>query len=374
MINKNRLIKLTQDLIRLKSENPPGNEVAVAHFVSLYLKKLGLKPKVFCFAPGRDNVLAVVKGRSSSKPLLITPHLDTVPAGSGWSVSPFAAVRRGDKIYGRGASDCKGNLAVALEVIRSLREDKACLKHDLIFLATADEEACSKKGLIPILEKKIVKASYAVILDAADLTIVTAQKGLLHFTVKVFGRKAHGASPRLGRNAINGAVCLIQALAGIKLPGPRHNLLGPSTTNIGTIRGGDKVNMVADWCEFEVDIRFLPGMRAQDIVKRVKAVFNKEKVSYEISIDSVQAPFEISSGHFLVKALQKAARTCRVPARVAGSNGATVLSFFQDQHIPAVATGYGVAACMHTSDEFVRAGDLFRGAQVLERFIKDFQC
>lgn len=372
MIDKNRLIKLTQDLIRINSENPPGQEAAIASFVGSYLKKLGLKPRIFRFAPGRDNILAVIKGESSLTPLLITPHLDTVPAGSGWSFGPFTAQRRGDKIYGRGASDCKGNLAVALEVMRSLEEERVCLKHDLIFLATADEEACSNQGLIPILKKKIVKASCAIILDAADLTIVTAQKGLLHFTVKVSGRKAHGAYPQLGRNAINGAACLIQVLTRIRFSGPRHSLLQPSTINIGTIHGGDKVNIVADWCEFEVDVRFLPGMKARDIIKRVKAVFDKEDVSYKIVIDNVQAPFEIASGHFLVKALQKAAATCHVQTRIAGSSGATVLSFFQDQRIPAVATGYGVAACMHASDEFVRAHDLFNGARVLERFIKDF--
>ncbi|MEK7849191.1 MAG: M20 family peptidase, partial [Candidatus Omnitrophota bacterium] len=84
MVNRKRLIKLTQDLLRINSENPPGNERAIARFVSGYLKNMGLRPKIVSFYPNRDNVLAVLPGRRSRSSLLITPHLDTVPAGTGW--------------------------------------------------------------------------------------------------------------------------------------------------------------------------------------------------------------------------------------------------------------------------------------------------
>ncbi len=374
MINKKRLIKLTQDLIRIKSENPGGSEAAAARFVAEYLKKIGLKPERICFANGRDNILVVIKGHPSSKSLLITPHLDTVPAGLGWSFPPFKAQIQGGRIFGRGASDCKGNLAVALEVMRSLKEEKFSLPYDLIFLATADEEAGSRFGLIPILEQRIVKPSYAVVLDAADFTIVTTQKGMMHFKVKVAGRKAHGAYPHLGINAVNGAARLIRALEGIKFGASPHKLLGLPTVNVGRIQGGDKVNMVADWCEFEVDIRFLPGMKARDVLKRVRAVFNQKKVSYKIAVDVIQEPYKIEEGHFLVRSLTAAAAGCCVETRVAGSHGATVLTFFKRLGVPAVAVGFGVADCMHATNEYVRINDLFNGALMLEKFIKDFNC
>lgn len=373
MINKKRLIKLTQDLIRIDSQNPPGNEAAIASFVAGYLRQIGLKPKKFCFFSHRDNVLAVLKGRSSLKPLLLTPHLDTVPAGTGWSVGPFSGKLLGGKIYGRGASDCKGNLAVALEVFSSLIESKAFVSRDVIFLATADEETGSKKGLIPILKKKIVKPAFAVVLDASDFGIITAQKGLIHFRVKVAGRKAHGAYPHLGRNAINGAVRLIESLENLKFGKRAHKLLGFPTVNIGTIHGGDKVNMVADWCEFEVDLRFLPNVKAQAMLNLVKRAFNKQKIHYTIDVDNEQAPYEVDARHVLVTGLKKAARDFSVRSNVAGSYGATVLTFFKSLGITAVATGYGLSRCMHASDEYVNVNDLFNGALVLERFIKDFE-
>ena len=372
MINKKRLIRLTQDLLRINSENPPGDERAIAHFVSGYLKKMGLRPKTISFYPRRDNILAVLPGRRSRRQLLITPHLDTVPAGTGWKYGPFSGDISGGKIYGRGATDCKGNLAVALEAMQSLIEDNIHLDNDIIFLATADEEAGSGKGLIPFLERGIVKPAYALILDSDEFNIITAQKGLIHFKVKVAGLKAHGAYPQRGVNAIEQALKLIGILKKMKFGFSRHSLLKPPTINIGTIRGGDKVNMVADWCEFEADLRFLPGMEARKILSDIKKGFDKAKpkISFTIKPDDIQQPYEIGSKHPLVDSLKKASRGIVRRPEVKGSEGATVITFFKKKNIPAVATGYGAKGCAHATDEYVRVNDLYRGARVLERFLK----
>ncbi|MFH0940936.1 MAG: M20 family metallopeptidase [Candidatus Omnitrophota bacterium] len=375
MINKNRLIKLTQDLLRINSENPPGNEAAIARFVSGYLKKIGIRPKIIGFYPNRDNVLAVLPGRKSKRPLLITPHLDTVPAGKGWRFGPFSGTISGGKIFGRGATDCKGNLAVALEAMQSLLEDNVHLDNDIIFLATADEEAGSGKGLIPFLDRGIVRPAYAVILDSDEFNIITAQKGLIHFKVKVAGLKAHGAYPQRGVNAIEHALMLIGILKKMKFKAyRRHSLLKPPTINIGTIRGGDKVNMVADWCEFEVDLRFLPGMEAQKILTGIKKGLAKArpKVNFTIQPEDIQQPYEIGRKHPLVESLKKASYGIVRRSDVKGSEGATVITFFKKKNIPAVATGYGAKGCAHATDEYVRVNDLYRGARVLERFIKIF--
>jgi succinyl-diaminopimelate desuccinylase len=368
MINKNRLIKLTQDLLRINSENPPGDEREIAAFVVSYLKKTGLKPRRIRFFPRRDNVLAVLKGRSSRSPVLITPHLDTVPAGKGWARGPFSGALAGGKIYGRGATDCKGNLAVALEVMRSLAEDGAIPENDVIFLATADEETGSQKGLAALLKRNVVHPAFAVILDSDEFYIITAQKGLMHFTVEVCGKKAHGAYPDRGINAIK----LIGILKSMKFSYRPHPLLKPPTVNIGTIHGGDKVNMVADACAFEADLRYLPGMRAKSILAQVRAAFDKTGARYRIRIQDTQKPYEITPAHPLVIGLKKAAAGVVKNSRIKGSEGATVITFFQSKKIPAVATGYGAKGCAHATDEYVRAGDLYRGAIILERFLKSF--
>jgi len=373
MINKQRLIRLIRQLVAVNSENPPGDERAVAAFVAGRLRQAGLKPEILTYVPRRDNVMAVLKGGEKKYSVLLSPHLDTVPAGSGWARGPFSGKLEAGRIYGRGATDCKGNLAVALEVLHSLKEDGVSLNGDWIFLATADEETGSVKGLVPWLEKSRVRPDYALILDADAFNIVTAQKGLIHFKIEVPGRKAHGAYPHRGVNAIDRAVTLIAALKQMEFVSRPHALLAPPTVNIGTIRGGDKVNMVADWCAFEVDLRFLPGMNAAKILAAIKRRFRRTGIPFRLTVNDIQQPYEISCHHPLVRGLKAAAKGIAV-SRVTGSEGATVITFFKRKSIPAVATGWGTSGCAHATDEFVRAVDLERGARVLERFIRIFDA
>lgn len=374
MIRRERLIRLTQEVVRIPSENPPGDERRLAAFVARYLKKAGLAPRLIRFFPGRDNVLATLKGSSSRGSLLITPHLDTVPAGSGWTHGPFSGTLKAGKIYGRGATDCKANLAVAMEVMQSLVEDKVPLAHDLIFLATADEETGSHKGLKPFLEKNLIKPSSALILDSDEFYIITCQKGLIHFKVSVFGKKAHGAYPHRGVNAIDGAIQLIGVLKNLKPSFRPHRHLKPPTINIGTIQGGDKVNMVPDACAFEVDWRFLPGMDARRLLSDMRRAFDKTGVRYDVTINDIQQPYEIDECDPLVTCLGQATRSIGRKSQVKGSEGATVITFFQKKGIPAVATGWGASGCAHATDEYARTRDLHQGAIVLERAIKLFDA
>src|SRR3989338_2576257 len=150
MINRQRLIKLTQKLIRINSENPPGNEREIVSFLRDYLAAFGLKSRTYEFAKGRPNIIALLKsGEPKAKTVLISPHLDTVPAGKGWKFPPFKGLIKDGRIYGRGATDCKCNLAAAIEALNSLAEDKAELKNHILFAAKADEESSSGLGLVP---------------------------------------------------------------------------------------------------------------------------------------------------------------------------------------------------------------------------------
>lgn len=359
-------------MIRIRSENPPGDERAIASFCAAELKKAGYKPRVFSYFPKRDNVLASLKTRKPACRILLSPHLDTVPAGNGWSVPPFSGVIRAGKVYGRGATDDKCNLAVALEVMRSLKEDGQRLNGEWIFLATADEETGSQKGLIPWLEKCGQMPDYALILDSDEGDIITAQKGLIHFKVEVSGRKAHGAYPHRGINAIERALQLVSALKKLKFDFTPHSLLRGPTINIGVIRGGEKVNMVPDWCEFEVDLRFLPGMNGVGAMSSVRSAFNSTGIPYKIKIHSLQKPYEISGSHPLVLDLRQAGSELGKKLEVKGSEGATVITFFREKGVPAVATGWGSRGGAHATDEYASIDNIFNGARQLERFVRIF--
>jgi succinyl-diaminopimelate desuccinylase len=393
MINKTRLIRLTQKLISIDSQNPPGDERKIAVFVKRYLDKLGLKTKLYEFSrqstPGqagsrsltyslagkkkRLNIVATLEGSSKKHSLLITPHLDTVPAGKSWHFDPFRGQIRGAKMYGLGTTDCKGNLAVGLEAINSIVEDGTILDYNLIFAATADEESGSDLGLIPLLEKNIITADAAIVLDSDDLDIIITQKGLIHLKVKITGKKAHGAYTWQGVNAIDISVDILHELKKHKFTFSKNKYLKGPTLNIGTIKGGDKVNVVSDWCEFELDIRFLPGMSEKAILKYLKSVIVKYAKKFQIEIEGIQKPYQIHKNHPLVKYWAKAARKSKITSHIKGSEGATTISFFQQKNIPAIATGAGSKNCAHIADEYVIVDNLYKGAMVLEEFMKIYR-
>ncbi len=373
MVNKKRLIKTLEELIALDSQNPPGDERQVALFVAAYLKRLGLKIKTYTFKKNRVNVIATLQAQTKAKSLLLTPHLDTVPAGKSWSSNPLRGKICGDKIYGLGATDCKGNLVVGLEAIKSLVEDGVKLDYNLIFAATADEESGSNLGLIPLLERKLLKADAAIVLDADDFEIVVTQKGLMHLKVRLKGKKAHGAYPWLGENAIEQAAQIITVLKKQKVKYQVNKYLHQPTINVGTIKGGDKVNVVSDWCEFELDYRFLPGMSAQKIINNLKKTISRYSRKFKIEIQGIQAPYFISPQHPLVKNLNIAMQSIGVNSRISGSEGATVITFFKKHKIPALATGFGAEGCAHIADEYASLTNLESGVKVLVEFLKNFK-
>lgn len=365
-------------MIKINSENPVGNERRIALWVHNYLKAADIPARMRSFRQGRPNVLARIKGAAagrSRKSLLITPHLDTVPAGQGWRHDPFGAEVLGDRIYGLGATDCKGNLAVALEAMHSLREDRVPLDYDLVFAATADEESGSVYGLLPLVRSGLLKVDAAIVLDADDFDVIITQKGLMHVTVTIEGKKAHGAYPWRGINAIDRSIAVLTQMRAfmdrLSRAAGKDRYLYPPTMNIGTIRGGDKVNVVAGTCTFELDFRFLPGMDPRSIVTALKAAAARHSRSFTVHIDDMQKPYRLPGNHALVTGLAKAMKASGIRARIAGSEGATVMTFFQDRGIPAVATGFGCGGTAHMADEYARISRLYKGAAVMERFLAD---
>ncbi|MCM8757598.1 MAG: M20 family metallopeptidase [Candidatus Omnitrophica bacterium] len=372
MINKKRLLELTQKLICINSENPGGDEYKIAYFLRDYLNKYRIKTKLYAFKDKRINLLATIDGRGK-KTLLLNPHLDTVPAGGNWRYPAFGGVIFKDRIYGRGASDDKGNLAVAVEAIINLLEEDINLDYKLILAATADEESGSHLGIIPLLDRGIVKPDMAVVLDSDEFNIITSQKGLIHLKVKIFGKKAHGAYPWKGENAIEKAVDILREIKQFKFRFRPHPLLKPPTVNFGTMHGGDRVNIVSDWCEFELDIRFLPGMSHKKILEDFKKIIKKYTKKFKMEIEALQMPFDIEKSNPLVKYLIYALKKNKINFSIKGSEGATTITFFKEKNIPAVGFGIGVSGQAHSTDEYVRIDYLYRGAEVLKDFLVNFK-
>jgi acetylornithine deacetylase/succinyl-diaminopimelate desuccinylase-like protein len=153
---ENETLQHFQALLRLDTSNPPGNETLATDYLRQVLAKEGIPAQIFALEPGRANLVARLKGNGSKRPLLIAGHTDVVTVDPAkWTHGPFAAVRDGGYVYGRGALDDKDNLVAALMVILKLKRLGVPMDRDVIFLAEAGEEGATRVGIDFLVEKHL---------------------------------------------------------------------------------------------------------------------------------------------------------------------------------------------------------------------------
>ena len=141
-------VALLQDLIRLDTSSPPGNETLAADYVKRVLDAAEIPSRIVALDPSRANLVARLDGDGSKRPLLLMAHTDVVgvePAD--WSVDPFGGQIRDGYVYGRGASDNKGQLAAMIQVMRMLQRRQVPLARDVILLAESGEEGTTEVGI-----------------------------------------------------------------------------------------------------------------------------------------------------------------------------------------------------------------------------------
>ena len=324
------LLALVQDLVRIPSENPPGNEVEVAELLSKALSGFGLEVKQHKVATKRVNVEARLEGKGGGRSLLFNGHTDVVPAGprETWDKDPFSGDFDGKRIWGRGASDMKGALGSIAIALRALVDEGVALKGNAMLHAVADEEARSL-GTKYMIEKKLAKADLAIVAESSvmdgSIWIRPAVRGTCWLTIKTEGRAAHASDPARGVNAVLGMCRLLIALNKVALPHRPHKFLPPPTLSSGTIiRGGIKTNVIPPECFAEADIRTVPGMRKEEVLAKIAQVFaNVQKkhpeVVWKMSKVSWSDPAEISEDHEIVLAAKRAAK--RVTGKEPGLRG-----------------------------------------------------
>lgn len=147
-------IATLQDLIRLDTRSPPGNESLVAEYLSARLAADGIESQIFTLEEGRGNLVARLPGTGEARPLLLMAHTDVVGVErSSWTVDPFGGEIRDGYVHGRGAVDDKGMLAAAVEVLRLIKRSGIVLRRDLILLAEAGEEGTTRVGIDFMIER-----------------------------------------------------------------------------------------------------------------------------------------------------------------------------------------------------------------------------
>jgi acetylornithine deacetylase/succinyl-diaminopimelate desuccinylase-like protein len=368
------VVDLLRDLVAIPSVNPAGQpgtdqtgEQAMADYVAAFLRNLGADVRLDEIAPGRPNVVA--EFRPDSRParahFAFAPHLDTVSV-AGMTIAPFDPVVRDGQLFGRGASDTKGPMAAALWALHDWAHSAARAQSDIAwtFLGLMDEEA-GQEGSRAVAASGF-RSDLTLVLEPTSLGVVTAHKGVLWMEVETSGVACHGSAPQNGRNAIYAMRRVLEIIETRLIPElaqHAHPALGPTTVNVGTIRGGSKINIVPDACRIEVDCRLVPGVETDHVRQRLEAVLRETVPDARVIEQRRATPLNTDEKLPWVARLGRVAR------------GLTTAPWYSDAAVlghagcPAVCIGPGSIAQAHTRDEFIALRDLEEGADFFRRWI-----
>jgi len=379
-MDRDKLVGLAQDLIKVRSTNPPGNEKEVADILKKRLEAIGMKVEYFEEAYGRPNILATWDG-GEGKTVVLQGHMDTVPAKKDyWKHDPFSGVVEDGKIYGRGATDMKGPLASMVNAIESLKEEGFEPKGKIMFLGcvneeTGDSDEIGMRLMAPKMKERFDNG-LMIIGDVSNLDVVTAEKGALWLEFISKGKEAHGSTPWEGVNAIEKLGKFLVDLNNAKLP-IKHVMLGESTISINTIFGGMKTNVVPGEARASVDIRLVPGQDKEEVLGIIRNLIkNLQEEDPEVDIEFTEEVYEpaveIDQKQDFIPILLECIKARGRAGKLKAEHGATGSGNFIREGIPTVVFGPGNPDQAHITDEFVEIKDLEDASLIYQDFIKKY--
>lgn len=386
-VSEETLLQVLQPLLRIKTENPPGDEAEAAHFIGDHLVALGFEARYYEAAPNRANVIATLRGSGAGRSLILNGHLDTglIGTGTGWTRHPLGAEIADGKIYGRGAGDMKTGIAAMVAAARAVVESGVTRRGDLTIAATADESSGSHFGMAHLATSAELRADMAIVCEPTGPAVGIAQRGVVWGEVTITGTSGQASRPWTGVNAISTAARVIATIEAWHASGPvyrRHPLLPSPTLTVATIEGGLKPNVIPEKCRFRFDRRLLPGESADEVLQQIGMISEGTAAAFGASVEIRElmraSPSEIPEDADVVRLCRRAfhAVTGR-PASIRGAGGFTDARFFiHDLGIPAALFGpwYLTAADRSISDipdEYAVVGDALTGAKVYAQIIAD---
>lgn len=277
----------------LDPDEPSGREEGAALFVADKLKKMGFEVSLPTKRDGRPNVIGILEGAAGGPSLILNDHLDTYPAGDwdAWTMTgghPFRPTRHGDKLYARGTSDTRGNLACTLLAAQAIREAGVTLRGTLKCVYTADEEKNGPDGSIFLLDECGLDANYTIVCEPTGwsrpggswgMGIAIANGGNFLVQVETRGVKTHLWRPDTGINAIAKMTRLLTAFETMTFTHTPAKLAGGTPPMAALIRVGGGVRremqFTPDHCHAVIAIvGILPGMSPESVMADIQAVID----------------------------------------------------------------------------------------------------
>ena len=403
-IDRDRLIDDLETLVRIESIT--GSEENIADWAAGALLELGLRVEVARSDlerlrddpawPGEEmerTTLPIVVGRAGSadgRRLILSGHLDVVPPGdpASWTVDPWGAEIRDDRLYGRGACDMKGGVAAILAAVRSLGVDGSLHRLDgelMVVLVPSEEDG--GQGTLGAIRSGAT-ADMAIITEPSQLDVVVAHAGAITFRLTVPGRAAHASQRREGISALDKLFELTRALEGDERrrneaeTDPLMTALGlPYPTIIGIVEGGDWASTVLDkvvaYGRYGVKLGQSPAEAEADLRAAIA-----EACAADGFLRDHPATVEITGGRFgsarvpsdhpLPAGLADVAErvTGRRPALLGEPYGADMQMFVNHGDTPCVIFGPGDVRVAHSADEHVPLDEVETCARVLAEWVR----
>lgn len=405
------LIALTQDLLRIPTLNPPGeNYRDICEYLGKRLGSGGFDIEMVRAhgAPGdsekypRWNVIARREGKTPGECVHFNSHIDVVDVGLGWTKDPFGGELEDGKIYGRGACDMKGGLAASIVAAEAFLAVHPDFSGAIEISGTADEESGGYGGVAYLAEKGYFnpdRVHHVIIPEPLNKDrICLGHRGVWWAEVETFGEIAHGSMPFLGDCAVRhmGAVLeemetsLFPALAQKRTEMPVvPEGARQSTLNINSIHGGQAEGdadftglpspCVPDSCRVVIDRRFLMEENIEDVQAEVMNVLKtvesrRDKFRYDVrelhrvlpTMTDREAPVVKTVAHAIEQTMGK-------PAEYVVSPGT-----YDQKHIDrigklknCIAYGPGILDLAHKPDEYVGVDDMLDSAKVMARSLAE---
>ncbi|VWX62417.1 Acetylornithine deacetylase or succinyl-diaminopimelate desuccinylase [Burkholderiales bacterium 8X] len=387
-------VKFLQELVRVPTDTPPGNNAPHADRTAELLQGFGLEaekhpvPAEDVKAYGLESITNLIVRRrfgEGGATIALNAHGDVVPPGEGWTHDPYGGEIENGSLYGRAAAVSKSDFASFTFALRALEAVAKPSRGAVELHFTYDEEFGGLLGPGWLLKNGLTRPDL-MIAAGFSYEVVTAHNGCLQMEVTVHGKMAHAAIPTTGVDALQGAVHILNALyaqntlyrqvsSGVE--GITHPYL-----NVGRIEGGTNTNVVPGKVVFKLDRRMIPEENPAEVeadIRRVIADAAAEVPGITIDIRRLllaNSMKPLPGNRPLVEALQKHGEAIfGEPINAMGTPLYTDVRLYGEAGIPGVIYGAGPRTVLEShakrSDERVLLEDLRRATQVIARTLSD---
>jgi succinyl-diaminopimelate desuccinylase len=367
--SRGQLIELAGALVQADTCNPPGRELAAARLVRDRLLAAGVHVELQRFDEDRANLVARLPGTGDAEGLMLSGHLDTVPADpSRWSVSPWDGRVRDGRLFGRGALDMKGSVAAMVATLGRLQQSGEQPAGDVVLALTAGEETDSIGAQMLCDSGMLDGVGSAIVGEPTDLGVGIAHRGALWLRVEAAGFSAHGSQPDAGVNAVRGLLDWLspyESLEQLVATGTAEAQAGSLSLNM--IGGGSAPNVVPDRAHAVLDMRTVPGHDHASILRALR------QRGRDVSITVLRDAPPVAVDHadpLVVASVAAVAASGRQPElrRLPYVSDASI--FASALGVRTVVLGPGSEQDAHRDDESIAVEDLVSASAIYESIIR----